>query len=116
MRRDELWNLRAGGYIEPLYPGYNILVRGTDKYVNFGVTVGDSGYGFRDNAGSLEYKNSGGGWISFSSVFTTDHGSLTGLGDDDHPQYVLGVNTHKLTVSATEPTSPSVGDLWVQIS
>jgi nucleotidyltransferase/DNA polymerase involved in DNA repair len=29
---------------------------------------------------------------------------------------IIGVNTHKLTVSATEPTSPSVGDLWVQIS
>lgn len=29
---------------------------------------------------------------------------------------IIGVNTHKLTVSATEPTSPSVGDIWLDIS
>lgn len=46
---------------------------------------------------------------------TISHTSLSNLSVDSHPQYVLGVNTHKLIVSATEPTSPSVGDLWVQI-
>lgn len=29
---------------------------------------------------------------------------------------ILGVNTHKLTVSATEPTNPALYDLWVDIS
>jgi hypothetical protein len=29
---------------------------------------------------------------------------------------ITGVNTHTLTVSATEPTSPSVGDIWLDIS
>lgn len=41
-----------------------------DGYVNFGVTtpptgLGSSGYGFRDNAGVIQYKNSGGAWQSF---------------------------------------------------
>ena len=45
-----------------------------------------------------------------------DHGSLTGLGDDDHTQYVLGVGTHKLTVSDTAPSSPTINDLWYDIS
>ncbi len=33
-------------------------------YINFGDTDGSSGYGFRDNAGTLEYKNSGGSWAA----------------------------------------------------
>ena len=32
------------------------------KYINFGTTEGSSGYGFRDNSGVLEYKNSSGVW------------------------------------------------------
>jgi len=31
-------------------------------YINFGTTEGTSGYGFRDNSGTLEFKNSGGSW------------------------------------------------------
>ncbi|HXH23691.1 MAG TPA: tail fiber domain-containing protein [Vicinamibacterales bacterium] len=34
----------------------------TSGYLNFGATEGTSGYGFRDNAGTLEFKNSGGTW------------------------------------------------------
>ncbi len=35
-------------------------------YYAFGAAVGPAGYGFRDNAGTLEYKNSGGSWAAFS--------------------------------------------------
>lgn len=38
---------------------------------------------------------------------TTDHGLLTGLGDDDHAQYGLVV------VSSTAPASPRVGTIWI---
>ncbi len=34
-------------------------------YINWGVTAGASGYGIRDNAGTLQFKNSGGSWDSF---------------------------------------------------
>ncbi len=36
-------------------------------YLNFGATSGDSGYGFRDNAGKMQYKNSGGVWTAIGS-------------------------------------------------
>lgn len=34
-------------------------------YINFNTPLGASGYGFRDNAGTLEFKNSGGSWTAF---------------------------------------------------
>src|SRR6185436_16312283 len=46
---------------------------GTGRYLNFDYTVGgssgtgSSGYGIRDNAGTLEYKNNGGSWATFTS-------------------------------------------------
>ena len=33
-----------------------------DSYINWGATEGTSGYGFRDNSGTIQYKNSGGAW------------------------------------------------------
>lgn len=36
-------------------------------YLNFGDTDGTTGYGFRDNAGVLQVKNSGGAWANFGA-------------------------------------------------
>ncbi len=36
----------------------------TDGHLNFGGTEGDSGYGIRDNGGTIEMKNSGGSWAA----------------------------------------------------
>ena len=38
-------------------------------YYNFGTTDGSAGYGFRDNAGVVEVKNSGGSWIAVGGSF-----------------------------------------------
>lgn len=38
-----------------------------DQYINFGSLYGATGYGFRDNNGTLEFKNEGGTWASFGS-------------------------------------------------
>lgn len=35
-------------------------------YINWGQTRGSSGYGIRDNAGSMEAKNSGGSWVAIA--------------------------------------------------
>ena len=43
-----------------------IALSGTNKYINFGTTFDASGYGFRDNNGTLEYKHSGGTWTAFA--------------------------------------------------
>jgi trimeric autotransporter adhesin len=40
-------------------------------YLNFGATAGSSGYGMRDNSGTLEFKNSGGSWASIQSTVNT---------------------------------------------
>ena len=40
----------------------DLFVEGSSRYLNFGTATGTSGYGFRDNAGTLEFKNSGGSW------------------------------------------------------
>ncbi|MFH0865532.1 MAG: hypothetical protein V1904_05030 [Bacteroidota bacterium] len=50
------------------------------QYINWGATAGTTGYGFRDNAGIMEYKNSAGAWTAFNGhlqlhtiTSTTDH-------------------------------------------
>jgi hypothetical protein len=41
---------------------------GSNAYLNFGETSGSSGYGIRDNAGTLEFKNDGGSWDSLQNI------------------------------------------------
>jgi hypothetical protein len=36
--------------------------------LNWGATLGASGYGIRDNAGEMEYKDDGDSWIAFNSL------------------------------------------------
>ena len=51
---------------------------GVNTYLNFGATTGQNGYGVRDNAGILEFKNNGGSWATIqSTVFTLMGGGAT---------------------------------------
>ncbi len=50
---------------------------GSNAYLNFGPTAGSGGYGIRDNAGLLEFKNTGGSWQTLQSV-------IAGLGGGDN--------------------------------
>lgn len=78
-RRDTVWQNRTGGYIETTNPlGYDVLINGTNRYLNFNTTSGSSGYGFRDNGGVMEYKDSGGSWVSFAGS-ASGVSSLNGL-------------------------------------
>jgi hypothetical protein len=64
-RTDALWDYLAGGnYTQPngSAAGTNILIYGLNHYLNFGTITGVNGYGIRDNAGTIECKNSGGSW------------------------------------------------------
>ncbi|HWO07158.1 MAG TPA: tail fiber domain-containing protein [Candidatus Paceibacterota bacterium] len=46
----------------------NTLLSGSSRYLNWGGTAGASGYGIRDNAGTLEFKNTGGSWESLQTI------------------------------------------------
>lgn len=52
----------------------NVAITGSSKYLNFNSTQGATGYGFRDNAGTLEYKNSGGSWTPWTTPVTSPYG------------------------------------------
>ncbi|TSC69506.1 MAG: hypothetical protein G01um101456_187 [Parcubacteria group bacterium Gr01-1014_56] len=40
----------------------DLILSGTTNYLNFGTVAGSSGYGIRNNSGTIEFKNSGGAW------------------------------------------------------
>lgn len=58
-RKDEIRQNRAGWYIDTNSPvGYDVLINGTNKYLNFNTISWDSWYWFRDNNWVMEMKNS----------------------------------------------------------
>lgn len=70
-RTNDLWETGVGGtYIQTIGSpnGYDLLINGTNHYINFGSVVGASGYGIRDNAGTMQFKNSGGAWDGIAST------------------------------------------------
>jgi hypothetical protein len=61
-RVSSFWR-KIGDTIEPVFTGgVNILIRGTNKYLNFGSDDGETGYGIRDNSGTIQVKNDSGSW------------------------------------------------------
>ena len=58
-------------------------------YVSFGDSDAASGYGIRDNSGTLQFKNSGGDWADFGS----GGGSDGTIGDAEDGDYTDGVFT-----------------------
>lgn len=85
----------------------------TGNYLNYGSTYGNAGYGFRDNIGTLEYKNSGGAWLPFGRYssngyinFGTPTGS-TGYGIRDNSGTVEFKNSAgSWSAITTAPTTP----------
>lgn len=57
----------------------NTLLSGASRYLNFGTIPGDEGYGIRDNAGTMEFKDAAGDWAGISGGAETDPqvGALT---------------------------------------
>lgn len=48
------------------------------SYINFGATAGTSGYGIRDNAGTVQFKNSGDVWTDISVAAGATYWTRTG--------------------------------------
>lgn len=61
-RTQSTWLIDPGNTYTFLANPLNVLISGINKYLNFGTFSGTTGYGFRDNGGVMEFKNSGGSW------------------------------------------------------
>jgi len=88
--------LDSDGVVESIISSDGNIAAAANGYYNFGTTLGSTGYGFRDNGATVQYKNSGGAWANISG--TVDHGDLTGLTDSaDHAWALLIDGTRPLT-------------------
>lgn len=68
-------NVGSGDQFKPGVMGANIInIYGASQYLSFGNTTGASGFGIRNNAGILEYKNSGGAWAALGGMELTSTG------------------------------------------
>ncbi|NTV44279.1 MAG: hypothetical protein HGA67_01110, partial [Candidatus Yonathbacteria bacterium] len=90
----------------------------SSSYIQFGDTDGTLGYGIRDNAGVIEYKNNGGIWTSLAgigggmaiggTVTSATQGSVffSGAGgvlSQDNSGFFYDVSNHRLGISTTTP-------------
>jgi hypothetical protein len=89
-RTQSAWVEVLSSYLKTIYPaGLDILINGVNHYLNFGTFSGSSGYGFRDNAGTMEVKNDGGTWNPIAST-------TSGLSSEVPSGTIDGVNTNFL--------------------
>lgn len=51
------------------------LFEGDNRYLNFGQDLGTTGYGFRDNGGTIEFKHEGGTWTALAPAYTPNQPS-----------------------------------------
>jgi hypothetical protein len=79
-RTSNFFNVRNNSYIETTKPtGWDWLINGVNKYLNFNLISGSSGYGFRDNGGDIEFKDSGGSWIALNAAGGLDASAFSAI-------------------------------------
>ena len=93
-RRSPTWIKKALGYVTPSGFGASILLRGINRYINFGSIFGASGYGFRDNDGVLEFKDQDGNWAAFGTGTGTGTGGISLEEAVDAVAAVIAAGTH----------------------
>ncbi|MCP4583169.1 MAG: formylglycine-generating enzyme family protein, partial [candidate division Zixibacteria bacterium] len=89
----------------------NIFLEGASRYINFGATssLSSTGYGLRDNSGTMEYRNANGGWYGMGTI---EGGSIsiTSAGNGDMLVYDSGSSawvdkaTNTLKIAITDTT------------
>lgn len=74
----------------------NTLLSGTGRYLNWGTTAGTTGYGIRDNAGTLEFKNNNGNWAALAGS-----GGVPWITSGNN---IYNSNTANVGIGTTNPT------------
>lgn len=86
--------LANSGDVSGTHPAHTVV--GIQTYAIAKPTAGE-------DAKAIVWDNAGGAWAYAALV--TDHGGLTGLGDNDHPQYALVANNLSDLASAAAARS-----------
>ncbi|KKQ53758.1 MAG: hypothetical protein US83_C0009G0042, partial [Candidatus Falkowbacteria bacterium GW2011_GWC2_38_22] len=89
----------------------NLTLSGMDRYINFGDGTGTSSYGFRDNGGTMQYKNSGGQWIDIGSA-----GSAGELGSLSNVSVGGAVTGDLLMYNGSSWVNAATGTLGLQVT
>lgn len=67
---------------EDLYVTAGSIVLPASEYVNLGGTHGTAGYGFRDDGGNIQWKDSGGSWTNLDLIQLRDPAEWLDIQDD----------------------------------
>lgn len=96
----------------------DIILSGTDRHLNFGDTSGTNGYGFRDNSGTMQFKDSAGAWAAFGSGGGSDIFSLTDATTVEATTTNAGISLKLdyFTATSTTATSTFAGGLAIETS
>lgn len=98
--------LTAGGYV-------NILKLLVEKGTSHPVVAATGYLFFREDWDELTMYN-GSSWLNLTGSGVSDHGALTGLGDDDHTIYILADGSRALTADWNIGGSYGVyGATWI---
>lgn len=88
---------------------------GSNAYMNFGATSGSSGYGIRDHAGTIEFKNSGGSWQSIQNIVWELCGGMCGDSDGRIGNFISEATVTNSTGNKTQniaiPSNAAVMEL-----
>jgi hypothetical protein len=110
----------------------NLILSGTDRYLNFGSATSSNGYGLRDNSGILQLKNSDGNWINMvtstaltvNSVGSTELSTTTVMAGAygtaaqvlvltvDEDGRITNLSTSSISIAGTQITSGMVSSTF----
>lgn len=125
-RTEDFWETGVGGtYLQTIAPlGFDILINGTNKYLNFNSTSGSTGYGFRDNNGVMEVKDDAGSWTAFADLATpggadtsiqfNNNGAFDGFGTWNGSLLDLGPYSFSGASMITDQFISLTGDILIE--